>query len=172
MNQIRFAVLLGMLIGFGALAGESRGAADLRGLGKIEALCRESGGGKSSWTTLKTGSAELAAACGSKLLADLTGFGDVKIWDGGLPGTNLKLDGTGCWLLGLDGDRVQVLFARDPEGLGALAKQANAENWKPVTPGVHPRWLDRFDNDAFAIGLLGWGKLPKDYRKGCLLYTS
>ena len=121
MNQIRFAVLLGMLIGFGALAGESRGAADLRGLGKIEALCRESGGGKSSWTTLKAGSAELAAACGSKLLADLTGFGDVKIWDGGLPGTNLKLDGTGCWLLGLDGDRVQVLFARDPEGLGALA---------------------------------------------------
>ncbi|HJH02494.1 MAG TPA: hypothetical protein K8W19_00530 [Victivallis vadensis] len=166
MNQIRFAVLLGMLIGFGAIAGESRGAADLRGLGKIEALCRESGGGKSSWTTLKAGSAELAAACGSKLLADLTGFGDVKIWDGGLPGTNLKLDGTGCWLLGLDGDRVQVLFARDPEGLGALAKQANAENWKPVTPGVHPRWLDRFDNDAFAIGLLGWGKLPKDYRKG------
>ena len=49
---------------------------------------------------------------------DLLGFGDLKIVpDSGLPGTVLKLQGAGIWLLGLDGAGFHELFAPTREAL-------------------------------------------------------
>ena len=149
-----------------ANAGEETIKADMRGIGKISATYRPSGDGASSWSTLAAEDAVHAGICASKLIADLTGFGDVKLIVGSkLPGTVLALEGSGQWIIGLMGANVQILFAREATSLSALAGKANARLWTPVALKAHPRWLDRFDNDAFAFGFLGFGELPKDVRK-------
>ncbi len=154
------------LISLLAGAGEETLKADMRALGKIEATCRPSEDGASSWTTLAAEDAARTGYCASKLIADLTGFGDVTVLEGSkLPGTALVLEGTGQWIIGLDGAKVQVLFAKDAAAIPALAEKANARSWKPVALKAHPRWLDRFDNDTFSFGFLGFGELPYDVRK-------
>ncbi|MFA6293513.1 MAG: hypothetical protein WC637_17135, partial [Victivallales bacterium] len=160
-----FAVCLG-LISLLVDAGEETVKADMRALGKIEGTCRPSEDGSSSWTTLAAEDPARAGYCASKLIADLSGFGDVTVLEGSkLPGTALILEGTGQWVIGLDGSKVQVLFAKDAPAISALAEKAGARSWMPVALKAHPRWLDRFDNDAFAFGFLGFGELPHDVRK-------
>jgi len=117
-----------------------------------------------SWTTLSAEDESHAENIASKLLADLTGFGDVKPAKG--PATSLVLDNTGNWIIGVDGNKVQVLFAVNSEAVEALAKQAGAQSWQPVQDHIYPRWLDRFDNDALGVGALGWGVHPQDLNDG------
>ncbi len=133
--------------------------ADLRVIGKIDATARQLPG-PGSWTTLTAADEEHARRCGAKLLADLLGFGDAE--QVSAAPTVLKLAGAGCWRLGLDGPRVQVLFAADEAALAETAAQVHADAWAPVRSGAYPRWFDRFDNDAVSMGFFGWGILPKD----------
>ena len=133
---------------------------DMRGLGRLEAVLRERGRG--TVTTITAESPEFARRTAAKLAADFTGFGELReLPVSGLPGS--VYTGVGCWLIGVDGDQVKVLYAPTLTELGALAAGLKLE---PVTPGAYPRWLDRFDNDAVVAGTLGWGVLPKDYREG------
>ncbi|HEY3397621.1 MAG TPA: hypothetical protein VGM19_08185 [Armatimonadota bacterium] len=137
--------------------------ANLRQLGKITATTHATALAGAAWITLTAEDPAKARACGSKLLADLLGFGDVqRVPASSLPGTRLALAGAGEWLLALDGLRVQVLFARDVRGVTQLAAEAKAAGWAPVPEHAYPRFLDRFDNDAFSVGFLGWGILPPD----------
>ena len=85
--------------------------AEVRGIGDIRVELRTYGEGEQqhSWTTFNAQDAERARILGSKRLADLLGFGDIKrVTDGTLPGTLLKLEGAGYWLLGVDGGRFHV----------------------------------------------------------------
>ena len=114
-----------------------------------------------SVTLLSARNPEAARQCGSKLLADLTGFG----WMQPLPGntTILHLGDTAWFRIGVKGSQIQLLISRSESDLERLAARCGADAWSPVRTGLYPRWFDRFDNDAVAIGFLGWGVLPKDY---------
>jgi hypothetical protein len=138
---------------------------DLRGLGEIRASAQffSEGSHRSSWVTFACQDADHAAICGSKFMADLLGFGGIKaIQDASLPGTVLGLEGAGYWLLGLDNQRCQVLFARTKDELDWLAKRAEARKWRAVPEHAYPRFLDCFDNAAFGVWLLGWARQPAD----------
>ena len=137
----------------------------MRGIGDIRVELRTYGEGEQqhSWTTFNAQDAERAKTLGSKRLADLLGFGDIKLVTGGtLPGTLLKLEGAGCWLLGVDGGRFHELFARNEGELRDLADAAKATAWDAVSANGHPRWLDAADNDAMCFWFSGMGVLPKD----------
>ena len=121
---------LGLL---GVVAAVVAETAELRGFGRLEMTSRFAGAGnsRSAWVTFKAADAQKAAVCGSKLLADLTGFGDLQVKaNASLSGTVLELADAGTWLIGLDGRRVQVLFARDHQALQALADSA----WTGIRP--------------------------------------
>ena len=165
MQRFPLAILIALTAATAGWAGppEDSASASLRTLGKIDATARVYQQGASSWITLTASDAASARACGSKLLADLLGFGDAKrVSAGALPGTRVDLPGVAAWLLALDGPRVQILFARDLAALPALATQAHAAGWAPVPEHAYPRFLDRFDNDSISVGFLGWGILPPD----------
>lgn len=118
---------------------------------------------RSSWITMQAEDARKAAACGSKYLEDILGYGDAQLAkDPAIPGTLVVLSGTGQWVLGLEGSRFQVVFSRTADGLPNLLKQANAAVWKPVPRAAYPRWMDTFDNAAMTFWFSGFGILPKD----------
>ncbi len=137
--------------------------ADTRGFGNVEVTLRTLGDKKdASWTTFAAQDAEHAKVIGSKRLADLLGFGDIKpVTDSKLPGTVLALDGAGGWILGLDGTKFQELFAPSMKALAKAATESGADSWKPVPDRAHPRWLDGFDNAGPAIWY-GSGGAPVD----------
>ena len=138
----------------------SREAYDFRVLGHIEANCRQRDGGSSSWTTLQTQDAEHARMTASKLVADLKAFGDIKASEG--PATALALDKAGSWIIGLDGAKVQILFAKNPADLKAMSRERESSAWQAVPERAYPRWLDRFDNDAVSFGYMGWAQNRAD----------
>ncbi len=114
-----------------------------RGFGDVLRIYRQSEQ-QGSWTTFQAEDAVHARIVGSKRLADLLGFGDLKrVSDRRFPGTVLELDGAGCWLLGVENDRFHELFAPNQRELGELAKSAGA--WAAVPERAYPRWLDCFD---------------------------
>lgn len=132
----------------------ARGFGDVR----VELRTYGQGGQQSSWTTFQAEDAVHARVIGSKRLADLLGFGDIKpAADSKLPGTVLELDGAGCWLLGIEHDRFHELFAPNQSELGRLAKSAKAEAWAAVPERAYPRWLDCFDNAGPGIWWGGGG---------------
>jgi hypothetical protein len=137
--------------------------ADTRGFGNVEVTLRPLGEKKdASWTTFATQDAEHAKVTGSKRLADLLGFGDLKaVADSGLPGTVVELKGAGWWLLGLDGSKLQELYAPTREVLAKLAQDAKASAWQAVPARAYPRWLDCFDNAGTGIWF-GGGGMPVD----------
>ncbi|MEI8197605.1 MAG: hypothetical protein WCI73_17055, partial [Phycisphaerae bacterium] len=98
------AVAAAMVIfaGLGAARGaagpaEASFQADARGFGPVKVGLRYFGANQeNSWTNFAAADAEHAKVCGSKRLADLLGFGDLKVVaDSGLPGTVLELHGAG-----------------------------------------------------------------------------
>jgi hypothetical protein len=137
---------------------------ETRGFGAVTTTLRPLGKQHdASLTTFAAEDAEHAKVLGSKRLADLLGFGDLKgVADSGLPGTVLELDGAGYWLLGLDGAKFQELFAPSREALTTFAKDCGAKKWQPVPARAHPRWMDCFDNAAMGFWFSGMGVLPKD----------
>ncbi len=144
--------------------------AAMRGFGDVNVTNRVYGtaADRSSWITFAAEDPSHAAVVGSKFKADLLGFGDLKAKAGtGLPGTVVALDGTGMWLIGLNGSNAEVLFARSQAVLASLAKTANAASWKPVADRAYPRWLDCFDNAGTGIWWGGGGaptSLPSDFQ--------
>ncbi|XHR30963.1 MAG: hypothetical protein ACFUZC_10430 [Chthoniobacteraceae bacterium] len=143
------------------------GSYKLRGLGVIRVQSRDVGSSTEavSWTTFTAEDAKHAAMCGSKFLADAV-WGPVHAAkESKLPCTVLQLDGTGWWVLGLNGNRFEVLFGRTEDQVHALAKTANASKWRPVQQRGYPRWLDCFDNAAFGIWVQGGGVLAEDLEK-------
>ena len=147
-----------------APGGGERFRAEVRGIGSVEVTLRHLGpGNTASLTTFTTEDAEHAKVLASKRLADLLGFGDIEpVTDVDLSGTVLALDGTGCWLLGLDGERFQELFAPSKEALANLAKDCVADGWQPVPQRAYPRWLDATDNAAMCFWFSGFGVMPKN----------
>ncbi|MHB9024663.1 MAG: hypothetical protein ACYC7E_10895 [Armatimonadota bacterium] len=145
------------VVAFPLLAGE---AVVLRGFGAVAVSAQYAGEGnaRTSWITFTTEDAQHAAIIGSKYRADLLGFGDLKLLtNSSFPGTVIALDSTGLWLIGLDGEKCHVLFARSVKELTALAKRANAAAWKPTSERAYPRWLDCFDNAGPGIWYGGGG---------------
>lgn len=140
-----------------------------RGFGDVEVSLRFFGrdGEQSSWTTFVSEDSAHAEVCGSKRLADLLGFGDLRpIAGSGLPGTVLELKDAGWWLLGLDGAKFQELFAQTRRKLGRLTKECGASSWKSVPEKSYPRWLDCFDNAGPGVWVGGAGEqyvLPSDF---------
>ncbi len=137
--------------------------AEARGFGSVEVTLRPLGEKKdSSLTTFAAQDAEHAKIIASKRLADMLGFGDIKLAaDNKLPGTTLELDGAGCWLLGLNGAEFLELFAPTWDILAKFAKDCGADAWKPVPSRAYPRWLDCFDNAGPGIWW-GGGGAPVD----------
>jgi hypothetical protein len=149
-------------------AGGDKFSAATRGFGNVNVEMRLLGEKKdSSLTTLSAEDAEHAKICGSKRLADLLGFGELKvIADSKLPGTMIELKGAGCWLLGVDGLKFHELYAPSKEALTLLVKECNAASWKPVQEKAYPRWLDCFDNAGPGVWVGGGGDqyvLPLDF---------
>jgi hypothetical protein len=137
--------------------------AEARGFGAVTTTLRPLGKKcDASLTTFAAEDAEHAKVLGSKRLADLLGFGDLKgVADSGLPGTVLALDGAGFWLLGLDEANFHELFAPSLKALAKLAKEVKADAWQAVPARAYPRWLDGFDNAGPAIWW-GGGGAPVD----------
>jgi hypothetical protein len=132
--------------------------AAIRSLGSISATATRSADG-AVHTAYVAADAAAARSLASKRLADLRGFGDLRlVRDAGLPGTVLELAGTGAWLLATEGATVHELYAPERARLAAHA----GKGWQPVAERVHPRWLDCFDNAAFGFWNLGGGVLPQD----------
>lgn len=143
-----------------AIEKEESVSANLRVLGKVTATSRVYEGGTEGWTSLTTESPENATRTGSKLMADMLGFGDVvKVSESP---TILQLGDDAFWQLAQEGPTVQVLFARSRVGLEGLLRRVGGEGWQPVPAAAYPRWFDRFDNDAVGMGMLGWGIMPQD----------
>jgi len=139
--------------------------AHLRGLGDLRAEQHagpaERDGG--SWITVTASDAQRAGWCASKFLADALSIGPVRVVeDSVLHGTVLALDQGGWWLLGVDSQRFQVLFARTREALVARAAELHLSEWQPITAHTHPAWLDCFDNASVGFWVLGGGVLPHD----------
>ncbi len=135
-----------------------------RGFGDVRVELRTYGEGakQSSWTTFEAQDAEYAKVIGSKRLADLLGFGDLRpAAESKLPGTVLELEGAGIWLLGLDGAGFHELFAPTREALAKVAKDCGADTWQPIPERAYPRWLDCFDNAGPGIWF-GGGGAPVD----------
>lgn len=134
--------------------------ADLRGFGDISVKTRVFGEKPtlSSWTTFTAEDPHHAGVVGSKYVADLLGFGNIELVSANDKETVLAMRGGGAfWRVGVVGNDCHVLFARTKEALASLAKKANASEWAQVQQGVHPRWLDGFDNDGTAIWFGGGG---------------
>jgi len=94
----RSASAQGVVEGFQAAA---------RGFGSVRVELRTygQGGQQSSWTTFAAQDAAQAKIVGSKRLADLLGFGDLKPVVGSkLPGSVLEPSDAGWWLLGSESD--------------------------------------------------------------------
>lgn len=147
--------------------GETKSGFQLRGLGKLQVQARTLGFGKEigSWTTFTAKDASRAAMCGSKFLTDAK-WGPVKeVQVSNWPGTALHLPGTGWWLLGVSGNRFEVLFAHSEAQLQALIQGARAKKWAPVTPNAFPRWLNCFDKSAVGFWIHGGGVLAEDLDK-------
>ncbi len=143
-------------------------SADTRGFGYVNVTLRSLGEKKdASWTTFAAEDAAHAKLCASKRMADLLGFGDIKLMaDSGLPGTTLALEGAGWWLLGIDGSDFQELYAPSKDTLSKLAKECKAAAWQPVPEKAYPRWLDCFDNAGPGVWVGGGGDqyvLPSDF---------
>jgi hypothetical protein len=144
--------------------------AELRGFGAVEVQSQFFGEGatRTSGITFMAEDAEHATSLGSKFMADLLGFGDLKaLAVTGVPGTVIGLEGVGQWVLGLDGADCHVLFARTPKEMTALVKQAGAGKWQAVAARAYPRWLDYFDNAGPGIWFGGGGvpvTLPDDFQ--------
>ncbi len=136
---------------------------DLRGFGTLEVTPRSFPVDHASWVTFAAQDAAHAALCGSKFVADLRGFGDIKpVADSGLPGMVVTLDGVAWWLVATHGATCEVLCARSQTALASLAKRSQATAWKPVGDRVYPPWMDCMDNAALGFWFLGGGVLPKD----------
>ncbi|MEI8196568.1 MAG: hypothetical protein WCI73_11715, partial [Phycisphaerae bacterium] len=152
---------IGLLgIGIGRLQAEAPARYDVRGFGAVEVSTQYFGEGakRTSWVTFDAEDSQHAAVVGSKFMADLLGFGDVKPQAlKGLPGTVLGLEGSGYWLLGLDGAKCHVLFAHRARDLADLVKRSDGANWQAVPARAYPRWLDCFDNSAVASWFGGGG---------------
>ena len=174
MNKSTLALLAALLLaplafpGFTGLANAQetpgRFEAAARGFGDVRVELRTYGQGRqqSSWTTFAAQDAEHAKIVGSKRLADLLGFGDIKpVADAKLPGTVLELAGAGWWLIGLDGTNFQELFAPSMKPLAKAAEECGAAAWQPVPQRAYPRWLDCFDNAGSGIWW-GGGGAPVD----------
>lgn len=173
MRQFLFRLVM-VLGGLGMMTGlayaQEAGRYDVRGLGAVTVSTRYFGEGakRTSWVTFEAEDAQHATVIGSKFLADLGGFGDVKpqTFKGG-PATVLALEGSGYWRLGLDGNKCQVLFARQAAELADLVKQSGGDKWLPVPARAYPRWLDCFDNSSVASWWGGGGaptELPNDFQ--------
>ncbi|HEY3417964.1 MAG TPA: hypothetical protein VGM23_13860, partial [Armatimonadota bacterium] len=159
------ALLLGVLLGVGqmARAAETPQRVALRGLGTLTVTSRLYPATHASWITFTAQDAPHATRCGSKFLADLLGFGDLHVVaNADLPGTTVALDGTACWLIGLQGTACHILCARTREELAALARRADSAGWQPVAQHAYPPWLDCLDNAAVGFWFLGGGVLPQD----------
>jgi len=142
---------------------ETFGAA-ARGFGYVRVTARfyRQPGTCSSWTTFAAEDGRRAVVCASKRLADLLGFGDLKpVAEPELPGTVLRLDGAGLWLLGTEGANFHELFARDMPAMVRLIELAQATAWHEVPTRAYPRWLDCFDNAGPGIWY-GGGGAPVD----------
>lgn len=140
-------------------------AVDLRDIGHLAVQVRSYGSAasRSSWVTMEAADARKATSCASKYLADLLGYGEAKLTTKSpLAGTLVTLDGTGQWLLGIEGSRFHMLFARTPAELTRLMQTARAEAWQAVPRDAYPRWMDLFDNSAMTFWFSGFGILPKD----------
>ncbi|HEY3331049.1 MAG TPA: hypothetical protein VGK19_13560 [Capsulimonadaceae bacterium] len=146
-----------------AVAATSTKTVALRGFGTLQTTTREYAATRSSWVTFTATDPKHATLCGSKFIADLRGFGDIKpVADTNLPGTIVVLDRIAYWLVGVHGSACEVLCARSQTDLAALAKSAGASAWKPVPDAAYPPWLDCMDNAAMGFWFLGGGVLPKD----------
>lgn len=142
--------------------------ADTRGFGQVAVTLRHNApDAKTSWTTFAAEDATHAQICASKRLADLLGFGDLKVVsDSGLPGTVLELNDAGYWLLGVEGSTFHELYAPTQKALKRLAKESGATSWHPVPVKAYPRWLDCFDNAGPGVWVAGGGVnyvLPSDF---------
>ena len=138
--------------------------AKARGFGDVRVEARFFGEDdkQSSWTTFHAQDAAHARVVGSKRLADLLGFGDLKLLaNAELPGTVLELEDTGLWMLGIENDRFHELFARGERELRKLARSAEADTWAAIPERAYPRWLDCFDNAGPGIWY-GGGGAPVD----------
>ncbi|MFA6293592.1 MAG: hypothetical protein WC637_17530 [Victivallales bacterium] len=142
--------------------------AETRGFGKVDVDFRTLGEKKNaSLTTFSAQDPEHAKITASKRLSDLLGFGDLKIVaDSGLPGSVLKLDNVGWWLLGTEGLKFHELFAPDKDALAKFAKEAKAVSWTAVPARAYPRWMDCFDNAGPGVWVGGGGEpytIPADF---------
>jgi hypothetical protein len=160
------AVITGLALTPVTTHGEDEKAlhAEMRGFGKVDVSSEFFGeaSSRSSSVDFKAEDPHHATLIGSKYIADLLGFGDVKLrTDTGLPGTVLELPGTGLWLIGQEEARCHVLFAHSQDKLADLAKQLNASTWKPIPEHAYPRWMDCFDNAGTGIWY-GGGGAPVD----------
>ncbi len=162
--------LMGLLAGCALSSNDPAGqpverTVEVRGIGQLEVTSRHYGAQpcRSSWVTMAATDERQAAVCASKRLADLLGFGDLKVVaDSGLPGTVLELKDSGWWLLGIEGSKFQELFAPRKDALAKLAQDAKASVWQAVPDKAYPRWMDCFDNAAMTFWFSGFGILPKD----------
>ncbi|NQU39392.1 MAG: hypothetical protein HQ523_05520 [Lentisphaerae bacterium] len=140
-----------------------------RGFGDVNVAARLYGEppAQSSWITFQAEDPAHALTLASKRLADLLGFGDLALVSAPeLPGTLVTLEGSGFWLLSLDGSRVQECFARDRNVLRQCIPTVGAEAWKTVPTRAYPRWLDCFDNAGPGMWVGGGGDqyvLPSDF---------
>ena len=81
-----------------ALGARARRTTAIRGIGSVraEATFFRNGEDRSSWTTMTLEGSSPAAACGSKLVADLLGFGGIRrSREADHACTALELDGVG-----------------------------------------------------------------------------
>ncbi|MFA6294490.1 MAG: hypothetical protein WC637_22050, partial [Victivallales bacterium] len=158
-----FAISMAVAAESGVSAAGEKFKADTRGFGAVDVSMRLLGkGNDSSWTTFFAEDAAHAKICASKRLADLLGFGDLKIVaNSGLPGTVIELQGAGCWLLGLDGSKFHELNAPSKDELARISKDCKASVWQAVPEKAYPRWLDCFDNAGPGIWF-GGGGAPVD----------
>jgi len=129
---------------------------------RVELRTFDEGRKQNSWTTFHAQDAAHARVLGSKRLADLLGFGDLRVVaESRLPGTILMLAEAGVWLLGIENERFHELFTRSERELRDLARSADADAWSPIPERAYPRWLDCFDNAGPGIWF-GGGGAPVD----------
>lgn len=165
-HTLRLSSLFAALILVAVAASAGTAPLPLRGFGAVTVGERARAEGKESWITFAAEDAAHARVIGSKFVADLLGFGDLKEKIGtGLPGTVIALEGAGAWLIGLEGANCQVLFARSEQALAAFASREKVAGWQPVPAHAYPRWLDCFDNAATGVwwGRTGGGAGVQDY---------
>ena len=101
---------------------------------------------------LQCESAQKARECASKYMTDILLFGTA------VPeGNAIRLKSDAYCRISVSGNRVVIRFASSLKNFPAL------EEGESITEANrYPRWYDRFDNDAAAVGFFGWGNLPRD----------